>query len=451
MKVLYSERFILVPNGKDISDDQKTSLGISGSGAVLPQDQLTTVLAAGGESVEIMARWAELSPRAWIQTKESARLVKDLDPVLTTNGNVLASFKKGRHFAANAEFLPADPLSLLNPATLSAFGGLVSTVANQHQMMLLSNKIDQVSADVASLKHAMTSARDRPLIETANLVRSAMSTREKFGKCDREEWETLSPRVGVLRDKRGEILDEITEHTDKLGEARSLAKKSKTLAEINEKLDEWLPLILSATQSLLLIRVLQTDQTLERHVHEGMNAEDLEERLLHNVETADGEFQDDLEAIAQVLNRLRDAVIASTHAVNDGAVARALPRNVKSMNSAAANVFSKIEKFLALFDKKHTFKKPLKTLNQQASVKSIVSQGTTDLGAEIVLQAITGGKVKGAGPVVVQLVRTISEVANSEIKATKIVVSDGSTEKAKPHRTAEGEQERGEQKNALSD
>ena len=128
MKVLYSERFILVPNSADISDDQKTSLGISGAGAVLSQEQLAAVLAAGGESAEIMARWAELSPRVWIQTKESVRLVKDLDPVLTKNGNVLASFKKGRYFGANAEFLPTDPLSLLNPATLSALLALATFI-----------------------------------------------------------------------------------------------------------------------------------------------------------------------------------------------------------------------------------------------------------------------------------------------------------------------------------
>lgn len=447
MKVLYSERFILAPNSEDIGDDLKTSLGISGAGAVLSQDQLAAVLAAGGESAEIMARWAELSPRVWIQTKESARLVKDLDSVLTTNGNVLASFKKGRYFAANAEFLPTDPLSLLNPATLSALGGLVSNVASQHQMMMLSNKIDQVSAGVESVQHALTSARDSPILETANMVRTARETREKFGTCTQEDWDTLSPRIGVLRSKRREIFDEISKYTADLDKARSLAKKSKKLADIDRKLDDWLPLILSATQSLFLIRVLQTDRTLERHTREDMNAEDLEERLLHNVETTDREFQDDLEAITQVLNRLRGTVISATHAMNDGAVARALPGNVKNMNHSAASVFSKIEKFLAVFNKRYTFKKPLKTLNWQASVTSIASRSATDLGAEIAIQAVTGGKIKGIGPDVAQVVRIASEAANSEIKAIKMVVSDGSDESVKSPRTGEGELEHREQEN----
>ena len=344
------ESIVIAVDGEDLSETDKRNLGLEGPGFRIPSKYFAQALRVGGASAEALADWAELSPRVWIQTKESARLVANFEPVAKANGNLLASFKNGNTFAANAEFLNMGPLSFLNPAAIGALGGIVSALATQQQLIAISHQLGQVNSRIRQIEVALQSNRDRVIIETAKQIEDGMSYREKFGVLPPEKWISLSSRLNNIRDRRGEIYDEISQLSEELKSSNALKLKCEELAHLDDRLKHLLPLVASAFHSLLCLRIFELDQVLEGFTVANMDPKEVRDRHDFLLEQIYTEWQGDLSELVHVLGTVRKSAEGAQGSVSDLGVVFA-PKDLRqSFNSSLSSIFKQINESICLLE-----------------------------------------------------------------------------------------------------
>ena len=253
---------LAVIGSADAVDRFLSAEGLASRDLGLPR--VTKLLQTGSATAQVAAQVAENSGR-WVKlTKESARLLNELEPMKGSSSDVVRAIvtQKGKTKAI-LEFARTPGSMLANPAVLAGAAGLMAQLAMQQAMDEITEYLAVIDEKVDDVLRAQKDAVLAEMIGVELTIDEAMTVRDKVGHVGETTWSKVQATSMTIATVQGYALRQIDALAEKLERKAKLGDVAKASKEAEERVQEWLAVLARCFQLQDAVAVLELDRVLQ--------------------------------------------------------------------------------------------------------------------------------------------------------------------------------------------
>ncbi|MDQ0613482.1 hypothetical protein QF046_001123 [Microbacterium sp. W4I4] len=226
--------------------------------------KIGTKLSAASGIAQVGSHVAENSGR-WIKlTKDSAKRLKELEPMAGSSDKIArAIVTENGKIKGVLEFVRTPGSKLSNPALLAGAAGIMAQLAMQQTMDEIIDYLAKIDAKVDDVLRAQKDAALADMIGVEFVIEEAMTIREEVGYVSAVTWSKVQATTATVASTQAyalrqlDALAERLERTAKMGDLADLTKKAEVTVQ------EWLAVLARCFQLQDATAVLEIDRVLD--------------------------------------------------------------------------------------------------------------------------------------------------------------------------------------------
>ncbi|GAA4166299.1 hypothetical protein GCM10022286_30750 [Gryllotalpicola daejeonensis] len=250
-----------------IGEPTAVELFLSSEGLKSKELDLRGFSSALGDAASATQAWADFSANSgrWVKlTKESAQLISKhglrTSKATGLSTGVLAG-PKGQ-IAGFVQFAQT-PAQLANPAILSGLGAMMAQRAMQQKLDEITDYLEEIDAKVDEILRAQKDSVLADMIGVDLVINEAMMIRREVGRVSEVTWSKVQATTLTIARTQAYALRQLDALAEKVEHQANVGDLAESLAEVQNKVHEWLAVLARCFQLQEATGILELDRVVD--------------------------------------------------------------------------------------------------------------------------------------------------------------------------------------------